>query len=95
MYDIWITSGKPYEIHRVLEKTYSLKADHEIFTRNEYIRSDVNVQIFYKGVSIEFHEIGTLKDFETILNREGFLEKRYDGIIYPRQGYLVTMKKDV
>jgi hypothetical protein len=93
LYEVMLNEGMIYEVEKVIEKTYSLRTDNLIFVKNDCIRNNVNVQIFYKGVKIEFYDIGTLCKFDKVLERTGYMEMHYNGIVYPKQGYLVIMKK--
>lgn len=46
----------------------------------------------YSGIEISFIEVGTLNKFKTNTQTDGLLVKEYDGVVYPRQGFLAIMK---
>lgn len=87
-----LSGSEAYEIEKVVKKTYSLKDDNMLGHMNNYIKNNFRVQFFTEGVSIDFFEAGTLSKFKTENSKSGYLEKKYEGIIYPKQGYFVIIK---
>ena len=90
-------SGKEneYSFETVIEKLYSLKYDNVIGHQKDYIIKNFNVKIHTKGnLAIDFYNMGTLKPFtnKTKVKDEHYMEYEYKGLIYPKQGYLITVK---
>ena len=92
-YGVILENSKIYDICRIVEKTYCLKCDNVISVRNNVIRNDINVKFFFDGIKIEFHESGTLKAFQQVREKGNYLEMNYDGIVYPKQGFLAIINK--
>ncbi|RZK48025.1 MAG: hypothetical protein EOO99_11635 [Pedobacter sp.] len=80
-----------YKIEFQVTKTYSLSDDNVIAFRNNYIHHNYRLQFFLKGVTIDFHEAGTLSKFKTIHENESYVEKQFTGLLYKGQGYIVFL----
>ncbi len=85
---------EPQKIETVIEKSYSLKHDNIMSFHKDFIIHNLEVIITLKGVKIDFREFGTLKPFaKKGVNKTGVMKYQYDGLIYPKQGYIVFMSK--
>lgn len=85
-----------YKYDTVIEKQYSLLYDNIISTKKDYLIHDFNLKIILKGdLDIQFYELGTLHQFNKItVHSASYKEFDYKGIIYPKQGYLLLIKKN-
>ncbi|MBR0273843.1 MAG: hypothetical protein IJQ59_07125 [Bacteroidaceae bacterium] len=84
-----------YEVRYVREKIYDINVDYYIGFRAKYIVNHLRVCLDYpEGIDATFIFRGTQHDFEDI--RHGMsnrIEKKYKGIILPRQGYIFALQK--
>lgn len=92
-YSVTLEGKSGYNIEIVINKGYSLKDDNMIGHMNDYIKNKFRVQFFLKGVEIQFYSSGTLNEFKRIKKNNDYLEMDYDGLIYPRQGYISIIRK--
>jgi len=93
-YDVTLKDKSGYTIEMVVRKQYSLKYDRIVGQINSYIRNNYSVTFHLTGVNANFLEVGTLKTFQTNTSNESFIVKEYNGIIYPKQGYLSIIHKN-
>jgi len=84
-----------YKFETTILKRYSLLYDNTIGTVKDHLIHDFNLKILLKGnVEIDFHDLGTLKKFKKSgVNNQHYREYEYKGMIYPRQGYVLVVKK--
>lgn len=86
-----------YHFETVIVKTYSLKNDNLIaMCRNKMIHN-CEIDVLLKGrLSIVFRSCGTLKEFITLKatdnDEEIYRKFTYNGMIYPKQGYMMFIK---
>ncbi|MGV8131409.1 MAG: hypothetical protein ACP5N7_04910 [Candidatus Pacearchaeota archaeon] len=84
-----------YKIESVIYKKYSMLYDNVIGTTKDYIINNFNIKVITKGaIDINFYQVGTLSSFKKtdVLNKT-YKEFDYKGLIYPKQGYLMFLKK--
>lgn len=83
-----------YEIKYTREKTYNFNDDYYVGFRAKYIVSNLRVCLdLPDGISAIFICRGTQKDFDDVNNNnKNRIEKRYRGIVLPRQGYIFALK---
>lgn len=83
-----------YSIKYSIVKEYNIREDYYIGFRAKYIVKDLRVSLdLPDDLEATFVCRGTQKDFETINNSKKRIEKRYRGIILPRQGYIFVLKE--
>ena len=83
-----------YNIKYTRVKTYNMNEDYYLGLRAKYIINNLRVSIeLPDGIAAQFVCRGTQKDFEDVNNREKRIEKKYKGIVLPRQGYIFALRK--
>ncbi|MXV16821.1 hypothetical protein [Hufsiella ginkgonis] len=92
-YEVTLSGKSGYNIEMVVKKRYPLRCDNIIGAISSYIRHNFMVQFLHAGLTLDFIDIGTLQKFKTNNESQGFLEKEYQGILYPKQGYIAIIKK--
>lgn len=88
-----LAGKEKYRINLVTERTIDIAKDDLFQFGATKIFNKLKIQIhFDKGLSFDFHSLGTLKNFSNTKNHEHFREFVYDGLIYVRQGYYFKIK---
>ena len=83
-----------YEIKYTREKTYNINDDYYVGFRARYIVNKLRVCLDLPDeIDAIFTCRGTQNDFEDISNSNNRIEKRYRGIVLPRQGYIFALKR--
>ena len=83
-----------YEITQVREKKYLFDRDYDISFRAKYIIHKLKVRLCIPDdLEATFLCRGTAEDFKDVNSKENCLEKRYKGLILPRQGYVFILKR--
>lgn len=83
-----------YEIKYTREKTYNIDDDYYVGFRAKYIVNKLRVCLDLPNeIEAIFTCRGTQKDFEDVGNNVNRIEKRYRGIVLPRQGYIFALKR--
>lgn len=84
-----------YPIRYKMTSVYNIKDDNMLGFSAEYIVSDLTVTLSLpKELSATFMSRGTLKEFGIgNSDGDGQLERKYDGIILPRQGYVFALQR--
>ncbi len=83
-----------YNIKYTRVKTYNMNEDYYLGLRAKYIINNLRVSLeLPDGIAAQFVCRGTQKDFEDVNNREKRIEKKYKGIVLPRQGYIFALRK--
>ena len=92
---IELKGKKTYTIDYTRESIYDLKDDHYIGFRAKYIVKDLRVSFECpEDIDAQFICRGTQNDFSTIGNSTSHnIQKKYKGIILPRQGYIFSLHK--
>lgn len=90
-----ILQGKTkYEIKYTRVKTYNIEDDYYLGFRAKYIVNDLRVCLdLPNDLEATFTCRGTQKDFDDIKNNSNRIEKKYRGIVLPRQGYIIVLKQ--
>lgn len=84
-----------YEIKYTREKTYNIEDDYYVGFRAKYIVNGLRVCLdLPDGIFAIFICRGTQMDFTDINSRNNRHEKRYRGIVLPRQGYIFSLKRN-
>jgi hypothetical protein len=88
-------SGKEkYKIKRDEIKKYFLDNDNIMYFRAAKITNNVKIDIQHpEDLVIDFKKCGTISDFELRKDTTTFKQYRYNGILYPQQGYIITLNK--
>lgn len=95
--EVWNVKLEGKNIYRISferEKKYKFDDDFFIGFRATHIVKDLRVRLTYpKDMDAIFTCRGTLNDFKDDVSKEGnTIAKIYEGIILPRQGYLIPLK---
>lgn len=92
---ITLSGSSKYSIEYTREKEYSIDVDYTIGMRSKYIINGLRVSVdFPEDIDVTFLCRGTQGEFEDIRhNRKDRIEKKYKGIILPRQGYIFALRK--
>lgn len=89
-----LSGNYKYSIEYTRKKEYSLYDDYSIGLRSKYIVNGLRVNIeFPEDIDVTFLCRGTQEDFEDVKHSKGRIEKKYKGIILPRQGYIFALRK--
>lgn len=92
-HEIVLEGSTHYDIHFIRERTYSIYQDNYIGFRASHIINGMTVRLSLpEDISAEYLSRGTLNEFENIRVTENCIEKQYDGIILPNQGYIFILK---
>lgn len=94
---IELKGKKNYEINYTREKVYDLTDDHYIGFRAKYIVKDLRVNFECPDdIGVQFACRGTQNDFTDVVPaKSNKMEKKYKGIILPRQGYIFALQKKI
>lgn len=83
-----------YEMQYKRVRVFCLDDDNYIGFRAHYIVNKLRVCLdFPENLEVLFTCRGTTKDFEDVSQTKSCIEKKYKGIILPRQGFLFTLRK--
>lgn len=83
-----------YEIEREEFKVYSLITDNSIYFTASKLSNTLSLSITHpKNLELKFNKLGTLKTFVEKQNNSTFKKYEYKDIIYPEQGYVITINK--
>lgn len=94
-YSIKLHGANKYSIKYKREKEYDLKTDFILGFRAKYIVNGLRVRIDCpEDISLFFTCRGTQNDFEDLNTKKHSIEKKYKGIILPRQGYICALQKN-
>lgn len=82
-----------YEISKVIEKKYSLNKDFTIGFRALYIINKMTVNFKCPNdINYMFYSRGTIDEFKTLSETNNSFTKKYKGIIFKNQGYIIALK---
>lgn len=91
---IVLEGSTKYSIKYTRVKVYNINDDYYLGLRAKYLINNLRVCLdLPEGLAAQFVCRGTQKDFETVNNRENRIEKKYKGIVLPRQGYIFALRK--
>lgn len=91
---IFLQGSTKYEIKYTREKTYNIDDDYYVGFRAKYIVNKLRVCLDLPNeIDAIFTCRGTQNDFEDVSNSDNRIEKRYRGIVLPRQGYIFALKR--
>ena len=83
-----------YPIKYKREVEYNIEEDQYIGFKSLYILNGMRVSLEHpKDIHVTFIERGTQKEFIHITGNQAKVEKRYKGIILPKQGYIFVLTK--
>lgn len=89
-----LEGNKKYHVEYEIEKYYNIKTDFILGFRAKYIVNNYRVKINCpENILLSFTCRGTQEDFQDMNSKTHSLDKKYKGIILPRQGYLCAMQK--
>lgn len=92
-YQIPFKGSNRYSIRYTRIKKYDLNADFYIGFRAKYIVNRLRVSLDYpEDLDVIFTCRGTQDDFEDVKKTKRCIEKKYKGVILPRQGFLFAIR---
>lgn len=84
---------KEYDVQNVIEKTYSLREDFDKCFRAGYIVENYTLVVRHpEDMMLQFTSRGTCADFELVAQSSNSLTAQYDGLILPKQGYVISIR---
>lgn len=90
---VHLTGKEKYAIEKVVERNLHLNDDNVSAFHATKIFSKLKVQIHHDPeIELEFNKAGTLRDYQVKKQRHNFKEYYYEGLIYPQQGYYLTLR---
>lgn len=90
---IKLKGASSYNIKYSRTQIYSLDEDYYIGFRAKYIVKRLRVCLDHpEDMDVIFTCRGTLDDFEDVKKSKRCIEKKYEGVILPRQGYVFVLK---
>ena len=93
-FSVNLKGSEKYEIERVEIKKYSLLTDDFIYFTAAKLTNSLTLSISHpKTLELKFNKIGTLKNFVEKQKNHTFTKYEYKDIVYPEQGYMVTINK--
>lgn len=93
-YIITMKGSTKYNIKYTRTQIYSLDEDYYIGFRAKYIVKGLRVCLDYpEDMDAIFTCRGTQYDFEDVKKSKRCIEKKYEGVILPRQGYIFALRK--
>lgn len=91
---ITLQGNTKYEIKYTREKTYNINDDYYVGFRAKYIVNKLRVCLDLPNeIDAIFTCRGTQNEFDDISNNDNRIEKKYRGLILPRQGYIFALKR--
>jgi hypothetical protein len=91
-YKLILLGKERYRIERDEYKRYSLDIDNIMYFRAAKITNNIKVTIEHPpNLIVNFKKCGTIYDYELARSTTSLKEYRYNGIVYPEQGYLITL----
>lgn len=88
-----MSGATKYRIKYKRVKTYNLNEDFYIGFRAKYIVNGLRVCLDYPDdMTVIFTCRGTQEDFEDVKKSKRCIEKKYEGVILPRQGYIFAIR---
>lgn len=96
-YEFKLNGYTRYDIKYSRRQIYNINDDYYIGFRAHYIVNKLRVSLEHpEDISAEFICRGTTKDFiDAATPTRNKIEKKYKGIILPRQGYIFALKTNV
>ena len=92
--ELVLCGSTKYTIKYTRVKEYNIREDYYIGFRAKYIVKDLRVSLdIPDDLEATFVCRGTQKDFENINKTKKRIEKRYRGIVLPRQGYIFVLEE--
>lgn len=91
--NVTLEGKREYDVENVIEKTYSLREDFNKCFRAGYIVKNYTLAISHPNdMMLQFASRGTCSDFEVVSQTSNNLTAQYDGLILPRQGYVISIR---
>lgn len=94
--NVLLSGYTKYDIRYTREKIYDINEDYYIGFRASYIVNKLRVCLDYPDdIDAMFTCRGTQQDFDDVKSADSKkrIEKKYKGIILPRQGYIFALRK--
>lgn len=88
-----LEGSKEYDVQNVIEKVYSLREDFDKCFRAGYIVENYTLVVRHpEDMMLQFASRGTCADFELVAQSSNCLTAQYDGLILPKQGYVISIR---
>lgn len=93
-FEISLKGKDKYKIEREEHKKYSLHYDNIVYFSAIKITNNLVLDIQHPSdIEVVLRKCGTINEFELRRNTTTSKQFRYTGIIYPQQGYIITLNK--
>lgn len=88
-----LEGSKEYDVQNVIEKVYSLQEDFDKCFRAGFIVENYTLAVTHpEDMMLQFASRGTCGDFEMVSQTPNSLTAQYDGLILPKQGYVISIR---
>lgn len=93
-YVVYLEGSHKYEVKYTREKIYDVNKDFYLGLKAKYLIKNLRVCLeLPEGLAAQFICRGTQEDFVDVNVCENRIEKKYKGIVLPRQGYIFALWK--
>lgn len=93
-FNVKLKGATKYSIKQKKTKIYNLEKDYIIGFRAAFIVNNYRIRIDYpEDINLLFTCRGTQNDFEDMNSKNHSLEKKYKGVLLPRQGFVCGLQK--
>lgn len=87
-----LSGSDSYEIDYSYEKTYCINHDNYIGFKAKYITTNLKLDFQYPtDIGAIFVERGVQQEFKDIGSKPGKIKKQYNGVIFPKQGFIIVL----
>ncbi len=83
-----------YSIKKQITKKMDLDLDPYLGFRPQFILHNLRVQVFKpEDLCVTFVPRGTISEYQKIKKNQKYLEYKYNGLILPKQGFILILKR--
>jgi hypothetical protein len=91
---ITLQGKESYKIDREELRKYNLDNDNILYFRASKLTNNLSVTLEHpSNITVDFKKCGTILDFNNTRNTGHIKQYKYNGILYPEQGYIITLNK--
>lgn len=91
---IELSGESTYNISKIITKVMDIDLDPYLGFKSQFALNKLRVQVFKpKDLCITFVPRSTSKEFDKIKKNEKYLEYQYNGLILPKQGFILIMQR--
>lgn len=91
---ILLTGLNSYGISKEINKQMDVDLDPYLGFKSQFILNKLRVQVFKpEDLCITFVPRGTLNEFIPVKNNKKYMEYQYNGLILPRQGFILILQR--